>query len=191
MPHVRSHRPGFSMIEILLVIAIIGITATLVLPRVRFDNARVDTAARTIDLVIMAAQRDAVSRQHNVLVVFDTAGGILRTVWDANQNQRAEDSERTRVSPLPDQIEVARPPGVSALAGDSTSALAGVPDDRGPMLLVQRSGSTDRAATFYLTTTRSMLPDETVREVRAVQVSRATGRSAWYTWTGSQWKRAP
>jgi hypothetical protein len=64
------------------------------------------------------------------------------------------------------------------------------------MLLVQRSGSTDRAATFYLTTTRSMLPDsmlpdETVREVRAVQVSRATGRSAWYTWTGSQWKRAP
>ena len=184
------------MIEILLVIAIIGITATLVLPRVRFDNSRVDTAARTIDLVIMAAQRDAVSRQHNVLVVFDTAGGILRTVWDANQNQSAEDTERERLTPLPEQIEVARPPGVSALAGDSTSALAGVPDDRGPMLLVQRSGSTDRAATFYLTTTRSMLPDsmlpdETVREVRAVQVSRATGRSAWYTWTGSQWKRAP
>jgi type II secretory pathway pseudopilin PulG len=75
------------MIELLLVIAIIGITATFVLPRVRFDNTRVDTAARTIDLVLMAAQRDAVSRQHNVLVVFDTSAGMLRTVWDANQNQ--------------------------------------------------------------------------------------------------------
>lgn len=179
------------MIELLLVIAIIGITATFVLPRVRFDNTRVDTAARTIDLVLMAAQRDAVSRQHNVVVVFDTSAGMLRTVWDANQNQRAEDTERERLTPLPDQIVVARPPGVSALAGDSTSALAGVPDTRGPMLLVQRSGSTDRAATFYLTTVRSMLPDEEVREARAVQVSRATGRSAWYSWTGSQWKRAP
>jgi prepilin-type N-terminal cleavage/methylation domain-containing protein len=187
----RQLRAGFSTIELLLVIVIIGIVAAFTLPRVRFDNARVDTAARTIDLVLMAAQRDAVSRQHNVLVVFDTASRMLRTVWDANQNRVADDTEHERLAPLPAQIVVARPPGVAALAGDSTSALAGVPHARGPVLLVQRSGSTDRAATFYITTVRSLRPDEETREVRAVQVSRATGRSAWFAWNGNRWRRAP
>jgi prepilin-type N-terminal cleavage/methylation domain-containing protein len=187
----RHPHAGFSTIELLLVIVIIGIVAAFTLPRMRFDNARVDTAARTIDLVLMAAQRDAVSRQHNVLVVFDTASRMMRTVWDANENRIADDTERERFAPLPDQIVFTRPPGVTALAGDSTSALAGVPHARGPVLLLQRSGSTDRAATFYITTIRSLRPAETVREVRAVQVSRATGRSAWFAWSGSRWRRAP
>ena len=168
----------------------IGVLAAITLPKLRFDSSRVETAARTIDLAIMAAQRDAVSRQHNVLVVFDTTARALRTVWDANNTGRAESGERQRTTVLPEELVLARPPGIGALGGDSTSASAGIPDDRGPALLLQRSGSTDRAVTFYLTTTRSMREAETVREVRALKVARASGRSSWYTWTGSAWRRA-
>ncbi|MFO0093958.1 MAG: Tfp pilus assembly protein FimT/FimU, partial [Gemmatimonadaceae bacterium] len=78
----QARRRAFSLIEVMLVMAMIGILAAITVPKLRFDNARVETAARAIDLAIMAAQRDAVSRQHNVLVVFDTAARALRTVWD-------------------------------------------------------------------------------------------------------------
>lgn len=185
-----SRRRGFSLIEVMLVMVMIGVLAAITLPKLRFDSSRVETAARTIDLAIMAAQRDAVSRQHNVLVVFDTTARALRTVWDANNTRRAESGERQRTTVLPEELVFARPPGISALGGDSTSASAGIPDDRGPALLLQRSGSTDRAVIFYLTTTRSMRETERVREVRALKVSRASGRSSWYTWTGSAWRRA-
>lgn len=190
MGEETPRRRGFSMIEVLLVMAMIGVLAAMTLPNLRFDNSRVDTAARTIDLALMAAQRDAVSRQHNVLVVFDTAARAMRTVWDANNNRQAESGERQRTTVLPEELVFARPDGIGALGGDSTSASAGIPDARGPALLVQRSGSTDRAVTFYLTTARSMRETEKVREVRALQVSRASGRSSWYTWTGSVWRRA-
>ncbi|MFN9202727.1 MAG: Tfp pilus assembly protein FimT/FimU, partial [Gemmatimonas sp.] len=65
----QARRRAFSLIEVMLVMAMIGILAAITVPKLRFDNARVETAARAIDLAIMAAQRDAVSRQHNVLVV--------------------------------------------------------------------------------------------------------------------------
>ncbi|MFN9202273.1 MAG: Tfp pilus assembly protein FimT/FimU, partial [Gemmatimonas sp.] len=65
----QARRRAFSLIEVMLVMAMSGILAAITVPKLRFDNARVETAARAIDLAIMAAQRDAVSRQHNVLVV--------------------------------------------------------------------------------------------------------------------------
>ncbi|MFO0094742.1 MAG: hypothetical protein ACK54K_10605, partial [Gemmatimonadaceae bacterium] len=169
---------------------IIVILPAITFKKKRIDNARVETAARAIDLANMAAQRDAVSRQHNVLVVFDTAARALRTVWDVNNDRTAGAGERLRTTPLSEALAFARPPGVSALGGDSTSASAGVPDERGPALLLQRSGSTDRAVTVYLTTTQSLRPKAAVRDVRALQVARASGRSSWFIWNGSVWRRA-
>ena len=171
-----------------MVMVIIGVLAALVLPKVRVDNAQVDAAARSIGMTLMAAQRDASSRQHNVLVVFDTASHLIRTVWDANNNGRYDGTERTRLFLLPDRVEFGRPPSVPALAGATDPVSTMQRSSRGPFLVMQRNGAVDRAVTLYLSTIRSIRGGRDV-EARAVMVARATGRPSWYAWTGTRWRR--
>ena len=195
MSAIRAHAPvrmrahGFSLIELLLVIAMIGILAALALPKVLVDNAQVDTAIRTLGMSLMVAQREAVSRQHNVLLVFDDNAHTITTVWDANNNNVADAGEKTRPFLLPERVVLGRPSTVSAL-GTATESVPSMLllGDR-PMLVLQRNGSVDRGVTLYLSTVASMA-GASAADARAVVVSRATARPDRYAWTGSAWKRA-
>ncbi len=177
------------MVELLLVISIVGIMAALALPKVRIDNAQVDTAARTIGMSFMVAQRESVARQQNVLIVFDTAAHTIRTIWDANGNDVADVGEHTKPFELPERVMLGRPSDVAALGGATASVPAMRSSTRGPYLIMQRNGALDRAVTIYLTTIRSMTGGAD-RDVRALLISRATGRSDTYVWTGTKWRRA-
>lgn len=171
-----------------MVIVIIGIMAALVLPKVRLDNSAVDTAARTVSMSIMVAQRDAVARQHNVLVEFDTAGHSARTVWDNNNNREIDAGEKTRPFLLPEAVTLGRPPGVPPLGTTPDIGAAAMGNARGPRLILQRSGSADRATIVYLTSIRAKNGGK-FADTRAVYIARATGRSTWYVWTGTKWRR--
>jgi len=177
------------VIELVMVLIIIGIMATLILPKIRLDSSGVDTAVRTVNMTMMVAQREAVSRQHNVIVVIDTARHMARTVWDANNTGLTESGERTRPFLLPENVVVGRPSGVPAMGGaseDAVTAAAALGGD--PQVILLRSGAASRAAIFYFTSQRAMAggPD---KDVRALSVSRATGRPTWYVWTGIKWRR--
>ncbi|MEO7361424.1 MAG: prepilin-type N-terminal cleavage/methylation domain-containing protein, partial [Gemmatimonadaceae bacterium] len=102
-------RFGFTLIELLVIVAIVGIMSMLVLPRIRIDNSAVDTAARTVSMSMMVAQRDAVSRQHDVLIKFDTAGHSVRTIWDVNNNGVEDSGEKTRPFLLSERVVLGRP----------------------------------------------------------------------------------
>ncbi len=172
-----------------MVLIIIGIMATLILPKIRLDSAGVDTAVRTVNMTLMVAQREAVSRQHNVIVVIDTAKHMARTVWDANNTGLRESGERTRPFLLPENVVIGRPSGVPAMGGaaeDAVAAAAALSGD--PQVILLRSGASSRAATFYFTSVRAMAGGRD-KDVRALSVSRATGRPTWYVWTGSRWRR--
>ncbi len=190
-PRPIRRRPahGLTLIELLIVITMIGILAMLVLPKVRIDNTQVDTAARTLGMSLMVAQREAASRQHNVLLVFDTAAHTVTTVWDANSNGVIDPGEKTRPFLLPDRVTLGRPSSVSALGGASQSVPTMATAGGKPMLVVQRNGSLDRSVTLYLSTNTSMAGSATT-DARAVVLSRATARPEWYAWTGSAWRHA-
>jgi prepilin-type N-terminal cleavage/methylation domain-containing protein len=180
---------GFTLVEVLMVMVIVGVTAAVILPRVRFDNARVISAIRAVDLAIAVAQRDAVSRQHNTLVVFDTVNSQLRVVWDANSNGRADAGEKARITAMPEQVRFARPSAVPRVTSSIDTPGSGLVNPLGPQVVMQRSGSADRRLTMYLTTVRSMREMTLTPEVRAVQILRASGRSSWLTWDGRVWRR--
>lgn len=178
---------GYSLIELLITISIVGIMAALVMPRVRIDNSQVDTAARSFGMALMVAQRDAASRQHNVLLVFDTTAHLIRTVWDSNNNAQFDSGEKSRLFLLPERVVLGRPSSVSALGTATASVPAMQTSANKPMLVLQRNGSVDRSVTLYLSTMAAMAGG-TDKDSRAVVISRATARPEWYAWTNTAWR---
>lgn len=179
---------GFTLIELLMVVTIIGIMALIVLPKIRIENGAVDAAVRTVSMSVMVAQRDAVARQHNVLVQFDTAGHTVRTIWDKNNNNREDSGEKSRPFLISERVLLGRPPGVPALGGTAETVPVRLSTARGPYFVLQRSGGADRSDVIYFTTVKSMAGG-TDRDVRAMAISRATGRTVWYKWAKTAWRR--
>lgn len=182
-------RAGFSLIELLMVVVMVGLVSMFALPRMRLERNQVEAATRSVGMAMMVAQREAVSRGHNVLVVFDTAKRSVRTVWDANSNLTQESAEKSRPFPWPDRIVMGRAPGVPALG----TAAADIPTmltlSGAPMLVMQRNGGTDRAVTLYFTSLRAKKGMTTDMDTRAVVIDRATGRPSSYVYTASGWRR--
>jgi prepilin-type N-terminal cleavage/methylation domain-containing protein len=187
-PRLAAHRPGFSVIELLIVVSIIAIMAAIALPKVRVERAQVDGAVRTVSMALMVAQREAVSRGHNVLVVFDTAHHVIRTVWDRNNNLAFDAGEKTRPFPIPERVVMGRGAGVPAFGASTADVPVMLTMNNAPMMVLQRNGGTDRPLTLYLTSGRAQRGGAD-KDTRALTVDRATARPVWYIWAASGWRR--
>ena len=141
-------RFGFTMIELLMIVTIIGLMALIMLLRIRVDNVSVDTTARAVSMSMMVAQRDAVSRQQNVIVAFDTAAHTVRTVWDANNNGVMDSGERAHPFLLPEKVIIGRPSAVPKLGGPGEVASTSRSTAKGPYFIMQRNGAVPLTATL-------------------------------------------
>jgi prepilin-type N-terminal cleavage/methylation domain-containing protein len=73
---LKSRRGGFTLIEILCVVIIIGIAAAIVVPEISSrDDLKASAAARTLTADLMYVQNRAVTVQKSHAVVFDVDTG--------------------------------------------------------------------------------------------------------------------
>ena len=182
----RRGAAGVTLIELLAVLVIIGVIAAFGLPRLDYSRYRADAAARVVRSALQQAQRNAIQRQHDMLVSFDLSGNRVRILEDVNNNRQADAGEHVVWRPLEDGARFATP--ASTLAGArATSAVAG-PNlrtvDGMPSITFHANGSASTDTEVYVTSARTAQSD-----FRAIRVTQSTGRVEWYRYGSSAWRR--
>lgn len=182
-----GHRAGYSMVEVLLVLVLIGILVALGAPRMNLSHTRTESGVHALATALMAAQRAAVSGQHDVVVAFDRGQRRIRVHHDLDNDAVIDGNELVELKPL-------EPGVVFGRGGAGPLAQLGSPDvsftrTQGglPAVTFNRAGSASEEGGAYLTTPATTAPP--ARSSRAVVVDRATGRAAVWRHTGSAWER--
>lgn len=182
--HGRA-RGGFTLLELIVVLIMVGIIAGMAVPRLNYEKYRADAAMRTVRTVLQGAQRNAIMRQTNVVVSFDVANRNMHVLEDANNNCVADGGERSTSRPLEDGAKYAIPATgngstpSSAVSGANLCMLSGL-----PAVQFLRDGAASTDLDVYLTSSRG-----TATDYRLVRVTMATGRTESFRFDGTTWKR--
>ena len=185
-PH--QGRSGYTLIEMMTVIVLIGILASLAIPHISTAQYKVDGATYSVGTHLLAAQRSAVMKQHNVVVAFDVNEGRIRIHEDVDNDGMIDRTENVRYEPLDEGIVFGR--GAAPAhdwIGQETVSFSRMQDGL-PAVSFRRNGSTAEQGGFYLTTRRAIDTGTHPEDARAVIISRATGRSSWFHYAAPEWQ---
>ena len=180
-----SRRAGFSLIEILMVIVLIGMVAMFAIPRLNFSGYRINSAVRGMTALVARAQRLAVTDQFNVNFLFDVPNNQVKIHEDANNNNAIDAGERVRVYPLGEGVVFGRNGAPVRQYGGTpvsfTRTQGGMPE-----IIFRRDGSASENGGFYITSATA-LNSSRPQDARSIEVIQATGRAEWYQYNGSAW----
>lgn len=191
-PGARRARPrvsGFSLIEMLIVLVVIGLLVGITAPKIDVVKYRLEAGMQGVGMTLLAAERQAITQQHDVVVTFDVPNGAIHIFDDANNNGLKDAGERERGMTLGEGVVFgralapARPMGAGPVT--FTKMVNGL-----PALVFHRDGSASEGGGFYLTSTRAVESGTHVEDTRSVEVERATGRATWYRYGPAAWRQA-
>ena len=183
-------RHGFTLIELMLVVVLLGIVAKIAIPKIDITAFRADAGARVVGTSLNFASRVAVLRQHDVIVSFDQAGARLRVVEDVNSNGLVDTGERTTYKPMEDGVNFyVLSSGVGGVAGGSPAAAVNGTTlktiNSMPSIVFHRDGAASSDVEAYISSKRQKNTD-----YRAVTITKATGRVSSYRYTANGWQRS-
>lgn len=177
---------GFTMIEVLLVVIIVGVLLAVAVPRFPVNASRADAGARIVRALLQNVQRSAVTRQSSVIVGVDVANHRFRIHEDADNDLAVDAGERLRTEPLQENVILATPGwgGVNGAVTDPVVGSALRTIDGLPSIVFRRDGSASSDLELYLGA-RSGAADGW----RAVVVQPSTGRADAWRASGTTWRR--
>lgn len=186
-PHVLRRDDGFTITEILVVVALIGIVTALAIPRIDTTRYRIDSGMRQFNITLMAAQRRAVSAGHDVVIMFDLANNSLRVFEDADNDGNVDSGERVRAITA-DAIMIARGAAPANAIGAGPVTFTQTTNSM-PSLTFHRNGSASEMGGFYLTSARALASSDFNSDTRVLQIERSTGRVSWFRFRNDVWER--
>jgi prepilin-type N-terminal cleavage/methylation domain-containing protein len=178
-------RSGFSLIEALTVVVIIGILAAVVVPKTAGDRWQLDGAVRATAAEMSYAAQSAVTLQSDVRVSFNADSGRIRTHEDRNNNGTIDSGERVRWTTVAENVYFARGTTPALPMGGAAVTFTGTSDGMRTVIF-RRDGSASEEGGVYLSTRRAVARGNT-RDVRAVVVTRSTGRATPMTAASGSW----
>jgi len=184
----RRALDGFTLIELMIVMGLIGIILAIALPR--FDRTRmnVDGQARAVRSILLLAQRTAITRGYDVAVAFDTAGRWIRVQEDPDGDLSADPGEVTSSTELEGDAVFGRGSAAVLRPGRTAPISFAARQSGRPVLVFHRDGSASEQGTVYLSTRRST-GGAYAADARALDIVRATGRVEAFAYTGTTWNR--
>lgn len=194
MNHSSSSSDGFSMLEVMLAITLAGILLAVVIARVDVNRRQANSTVQMLSTTMVAAQHEALTKQHDVLLTFDQLNRRVWVIWDLNSSGTADPGERTRMVNLDTRITFglggapARAFGIQPINFNRT--IGGL-----PALIFHRNGAASGVRGFYITTSRAIAAaakgsPEYADDTRAIEIVRRTGRSEWFRYSSPNWIRS-
>jgi type II secretory pathway pseudopilin PulG len=178
------------MIEMLIVVTLIGLGSMVALWKLDIARYQVLGDMQTVGSALIAAQREAVAHQCNMIVTFDTTGRVIHLITDSNNNGVQDPGEHETAYALGDRVRISMG---AAPAGDiGPGAVTFVQATNGqPSVTFFRNGAASQAGGLYITSQREALTGDPqfASETHMIEVARATGHADWWHYTGTQWVR--
>ncbi len=184
---MKATTRGFTLIETLIVVVIVGIIAAIAMPRIQVSRYQANAGARAVTGTLSYAQRMAISQQANINVSFDAARRGMRVHEDRDNDLLMDAGERVTFTPLAEGMTFGRGAAAARAFGGAniqlTRTQAGL-----PVLIFRRDGTASEEGGMYITTIQGLAAGR-VTDVRAVDFTRATGRATWFSYATGAWKR--
>ena len=170
------------MVELVVVLVMLAVVASMALPRLSLSQFRADAAAQQVRSVFQTAQRTSLTRQYDVIVSVDTAQFGLRIAEDVNNDGSIQSSEWKFWRPTGEGNQFAVPPSglnsptvASSVIGAQIKMVDGMKS-----VIFHRDGSTSSDAEIYVQSSYKGRTD-----YRAITVTRATGRTELFRLAGT------